>query len=473
MYKSRLTQWGLKKNYKAAEKEQLARIVKRYRDAGRPVPRLTVRNKPAKLHLVRRFCKEKNLFDEICADLPTAQFSNTKTHLSLLRSSTSPSVGSDKRVMTTAQGGGNSLVVTVHHSATPTYDPERPFSTTSDHSRIELVLFQTNIYFDWCLPTRGRKRMQGYVVHPQSIPIGTLASDEILWGNMWTMEVKLNSGVKMLHRQKLKQGWQAINEACELFSQILQPQNTSLLGVLINILNNPDITDFPGLKIQLLRYFTKRTVVKLGCKHPLSVILFHLQESEIFVAALEPAFLQMIAILEENLDQTAVEISTLKAMYVFTLWGRGDHTASESRLQRYLEQSEVAFGRTHPHTRAFLRWLGSLNCFKGFYELAESKFEDVLRRGRDYFESKYIDTHSIYTYAELARICEGRGDFAQCEVYWQAALTGALQQWGMDDAFTMMYINEVEDSLWTQGVDPEAWLQEHFGISGVYGVTTS
>src|ERR1700730_1709769 len=65
MYKTKITQWGLKKNYTAAEKEHLARVFKGHHDSGKGIPPLTLRNRPAKLDRIRRFCKQEKIFEEI------------------------------------------------------------------------------------------------------------------------------------------------------------------------------------------------------------------------------------------------------------------------------------------------------------------------------------------------------------------------------------------------------------------------
>src|SRR6266513_4469729 len=79
MYKTKITQGGLMKNYKASEKEHLARIAKAYRDSGRSVPPLHVRNRPAKLSRVRRYCKQQQILEEICDALLAESTSNGAT----------------------------------------------------------------------------------------------------------------------------------------------------------------------------------------------------------------------------------------------------------------------------------------------------------------------------------------------------------------------------------------------------------
>src|ERR1700761_5472880 len=79
MYKTKFNQWGLMKNYKASEKEQLARIIKAHRDSGKDIPPLTLKNRAAKMDRVRRFCKQQKILEEICDALPAGSCSKATT----------------------------------------------------------------------------------------------------------------------------------------------------------------------------------------------------------------------------------------------------------------------------------------------------------------------------------------------------------------------------------------------------------
>jgi hypothetical protein len=64
-------------------------------------------------------------------------------------------------------------------------------------------------------------------------------------------------------------------------------------------------------------------------------------------------------------------------------------------------------------------------------------------------------------------IWENRGDFTQSEGYWRQALAGAIQERGEKHEATLNYLVDLEQSFKRQGKDPEAWLQQNFGVSCV------
>jgi hypothetical protein len=185
MYKTKITQWGLMKNYKASEKEHLARIVKAYRDSGRRIPPLNVRNRAAKMSRVRRYCKQQQILEDICDALPSESTSKGTT------SSTETPPGhraAATNVLFRALPGVQNSSSSILGSKKPSFDPERPFSTASKDGRIELILFQTKIY--------AQSQFNCTIEHHKHI-------------HAW--REKLIYGAEMLWQKRPAKGWQMIH----------------------------------------------------------------------------------------------------------------------------------------------------------------------------------------------------------------------------------------------------------------------
>jgi hypothetical protein len=73
----------------------------------------------------------------------------------------------------------------------------------------------------------------------------------------------------------------------------------------------------------------------------------------------------------------------------------------------------------------------------------------------------------MYALKILAMIWEDRGDFTQSEEYWRQALTGVIKECGEKHEATLDCLVDLERSFKRQGKDPEAWLQQNFGLSCV------
>jgi tetratricopeptide (TPR) repeat protein len=450
MYKTKITKWKLKKNYTAAEKQQLARDFKAHRDSGKGIPPLTLRNRPAKLDRIRRFCKQEKILEDICdalqSDSPYKE--NVNSSVKALAGNRGAATA---QVIRAAVNDAQNFSSSSAQGLTQTlFDPERPFSTTSSIGRIELILLQTKIY------------------HQSRFGSGTRSDTRSAATRLYLVEKwveKLECGLGALVRQRSAQGWRMINEACEMIHKVLEQQPKNLFTLLFHSFNDGGWTFFPGLRMYLLRFLTKSSAGKLGCNHPISVVLYHFQEQQVFADAVRPVFEALLDAFGENLGPANDDSWVIRSDYCTSLRRQREYAAAESHGLRFLKQSEEAFGRFHWHTRGFLRELASIHYQQEHYDLAEIEYQDVVQRGREDLGNEFSDATCIYALRRLALIYEDQGDFAQSEECWRAALTSTINGWGMEDEMTIYMIIQLEESFKSQGMDPEAWLRQNFGIS--------
>ncbi|EXJ72701.1 uncharacterized protein A1O5_03848 [Cladophialophora psammophila CBS 110553] len=69
MFKRRITEWKIHKNYKAKDKEFLAKRVKAYVDAGHDIQSISFRGRPLKLDRVKRHCRSDKRFTQLWEQL--------------------------------------------------------------------------------------------------------------------------------------------------------------------------------------------------------------------------------------------------------------------------------------------------------------------------------------------------------------------------------------------------------------------
>jgi hypothetical protein len=460
MYKTKITQWGLMKNYKASEKEHLVRIAKAHHDSGQAIPRLILRNRPAKMGRIRRFCKQQNIPEEVCDALPLESSSDSKI------SSLSEISSGDRRaaagVITTAlYGVQSSSSSSVLHCRKGLFDPERPFSMTSKNDRIELILLQIKIYYEPRFhSTAASDKSNGAA----QLELQNLSENAELSIYLDEWRSKLVLGVLELKREKSAQGWRLINEACGMFHRILDQKSLGLFRELFSTFNVGRWAIHPDLRAHLLRFFTKIAAATLGCNHPICIVLYHLQGQELFPDAVRPAFEVLMDLFEEDPHGMVGEVWNLKEYYCRIMKRQGDYFAAQSICLRALKQSEDVYGRLHWRTRSFLCELGAIDHAHGLHDLAEAKFQDVSQREREDPKGNFPDEDGVYALHMLASIYENR-DFVQGEEYWREALEGAIKVWGRGNKYTIYLASELERSFKRQGKDPGAWLQQNFGIS--------
>src|SRR5436309_13385817 len=132
MYKTKITRWGLKKNYTPAEKVHLARAFKDHRDSGKGIPPLTLRNRPAKLDRIRRFCKQEGIFEEIYDALQSDPHYEENVSSSAKALSGNREAATAQVICAAVNGVQNSSLPSMQGTTQTLFDPERPFSTTSN-----------------------------------------------------------------------------------------------------------------------------------------------------------------------------------------------------------------------------------------------------------------------------------------------------------------------------------------------------
>jgi tetratricopeptide (TPR) repeat protein len=454
MYKTKINQWGLKKNYNTAEKEQLARIVKLYRDSGRGIPPLTLRNRAVKMNRVRRFCKKQKFLEEICDALP-AESCSKGTTLPLDAPAMHRPFATDVLASTLQVVGNSSLSPMLVSKMS--FDPERPFSTASRDSRIELILFQTKVYHQSLFDCT-----KGLNVLNSTAMLDDRASFVICWRD------KLTNGAHMISQQKLTRGWQMIDEACHMAKQVLERPHKDLLKNLLYLLGGNEWFMFPDLlRTSLLRFFTKLSAATLGCNHPISVCFYHLQEQEIIADVTITAFEVLMDIARERSDPSNRDVWDLKLVYCRLLRERGEYTTAQSYVLQFLKQCEDVFSGVHWRSRSFLFDLAHIHYEQGLHELAEREYQEILQQGRQGLGNQFPDFFCIVTLYKLAEIRGRREDFTQSEEYWRQTLAGAIKEWGVQHEVTIFLLLELERSFTFQQRDAETWLRQNFGLSCV------
>src|SRR5437764_1120979 len=237
MYKTKITQWGLTKNHKASEKERLARIAKAYRDAGKGIPLLTLRNRPAKMDRVRRFCKQQKILQEIWEAFPAESCSKgTTPSLESPRAHRAAAIG----IITSAlQGAENPSLSQVPGSRKVSFDPERPLSTASKDGRIELILFHTKMF---------QKSQIDRTKELTTLNRIAMAHLLITWLDNFV------TGAYLVRIQKPNLGWQRIGQACDMVHQILDQPYQSFLEHILSALDNYYVAVQHDLRAHILRF---------------------------------------------------------------------------------------------------------------------------------------------------------------------------------------------------------------------------
>ena len=421
MYKTQIARWNLAKNYRATEKEHVARVLKTSYETGSAPTPLNIRGRPIQLHRVRRHCKKQG-------SLP-AVLNNALAALSEADRS---------EVDTWIKSHGGRLI-----PARRSEFPQKLLSLRTTNDRIELVLKQTEIYLE-----------NAYL---------TIDTNDVNPSKAWAFNYKVWGAGRLMATSKFDAGWCELALACDKAHEVLEEGAVELLRAVVSWLYHPAYNKFPEARLHVLRFLARLSAAKLGTRHPLSVVLFHVLDDEVFSDIIRPYFEVMKDTMLRIRAMDRVELASIQLNEVEYLIGTiKDLKAAESVCLQCVEICVNGFGRNAFYTRSALRQLGRIYERRGCYDDAITIYQDVLSRRSG--NGSEPDSMDVSATMDLARVYEDQGDAKQSVEYWHRTLEMALAIWDLDDSETTLLIVQLEESFRFQGLDPEPWLQGYFGI---------
>lgn len=158
---------------------------------------------------------------------------------------------------------------------------ERSLLLSSVGGCVEILLWNMAAYLDWW--------REKWANAPWLFDNGT---------RRWTWHMW--RGFTLLSFSDPSPAWEALNEACIVAETILiQRRNTLILGV-VAVFSNLWRTDFTDIRLNLLRYLTKLAAARLGCQHPLTIVLFHFMNDDVLNQSIGRIIQLLIATLDKG-----------------------------------------------------------------------------------------------------------------------------------------------------------------------------
>jgi hypothetical protein len=453
MFKSKITQWGFEKNYKAEDKKQMAMIIKSYKDNSQEVPALIIKGRRAKLDRVRRFCKQRKFLEDICKDIPSTSSSLPSGKA---RGKNSPGFAQSRQVMTwiTSHTMRNDVIEQALALGRPL-----ALTATTTIDRIEDVLRQTQVYLDSCYSkTSSAARHHDRLLLAQSSK-HALYIDALsyFWG-------KLYSGMSLLENSIHLRAWESIDEGCDQFAQLLPEQHVDLITSLILEFSLNCWVQFPELKARLLSFFYEMSATIVGGRHPVSIILNYMRtDKEIIINSLEDVMKLSIEVAQQNLNADDDNLWKQHGNMLDLLSVKEDWIAAERCVLKYVAEAEEKLGTYHFRTVRLRRELGEIYYNQGHNDTAKLVYQDLLQRIGEIPDctARFIRT-SVRTHESLAVIAEQEDDFPHADVYWRTALEGNIELFGPGHDDIVLLLHNIEKHFQKRGKDLRDWLRENF-----------
>ena len=416
MYKARLTRWKLKKYFSARDKESAAKLLETYRQRGIEASEISESKIDIPLYAIRRHCRQKGIFDEVCSTLPW----NRPKRLAKAAQEDHPKIagnsGADAPYSSSANMSQFQALVTT---------PHQHLSLETDLDVVQHVLTLTSQYFDAHFGRYGSDEQLELARRPASIfspnvsKVRTHAS--ILWRS-------IICGLDSLLASNPTQAWQAFRRGCSLVEGVLREQRRGLLKLIYLLFSDDRWQHFTDLRIAILKYFADMSAITLGKSHQLSVIIRLCKDPVVLCNSGHRIHEVLAAIFREYARRTAARTSELRLSDREEI----EYVVAKREAEAIFSHSETSQGRFGKETRKALQRLAHIHISHGNYTAGQTIFLDVIERGRVERGDDYLDEPSIFSHQNLACLSDMQGDLERAEAHWILAFHGAVHQLGLD-----------------------------------------
>jgi hypothetical protein len=389
MFKKRVTDWKLNKNYKSAERKAVARVVEQYKNHGDPVPTILVHGQPVKMHRIQRHCK--------IGQLLTRPFRSAGYFDSSVLNSDAVQIRSGGLCMEYDEEMDLMGIVRRQEGNLPNMTslfatPMRHLSPPDELKHVEVVLFQTKIFYEWYTQSIITQGMEGN---------GALDSEAEMMAPVKISPVafisKISAALKMSQRRAR---WRLLSEAMETVKPMLVNKHPDSLRGLIRISSTWEELS-PDLYRVIWRQISEMASIVLGDSDPLSKVclaIIHItSKCHVFEAAarlLQPIF-------ERNLGPQHVETLMVKSEYIASLIKNADFAGAE-RLQRTLISDFEKLGHEYTYHIVYQDYLlGYILQKKQDFSGAKKAFCGALQLSKAASEERFPTQIDVYIIIEL------------------------------------------------------------------------
>jgi hypothetical protein len=410
MYKARLTRWKLKKYSSARDKESAAKLLETYRQRGIEAYEISESKIDIPLHAIRRHCRQKGIFDEVCSTLPWSR----PKRLAKAAQENHPKIAGNSGA-DAPYSQCQALVTTSHQH----------LSLETDLDVVQHILTLTSEYFEAHFGRDGSEeqlelaRRPASIFSPNTSKVRTHAS--VFWSS-------IICGLDSLLASNPTRAWQAFHRGCSLVGSVLREQRRGLLKLIYLLFSDDRWQHFTDLRIAILKYFADMSAITLGKSHQLSVIIRLCKDPVVFYNSGQRIHEVLAAIFRDYARRTAARRGEL----LLNDREKIEYAIAKQEAQAIVSASETSLGPFMTETRKALQRLAQNHIDHGNYTDGQTIFLDVIRRGRIELGGDYLDEPSIFSHQNLACLSDMQGDLERAEAHWRLAFEGAVLQLGVD-----------------------------------------
>jgi hypothetical protein len=388
MFKHRIRDWGLGKNYTSAERKHLAQTTKDYEGTGDNCPReLLVRGQSVKARPIRRKSKRKQVSHMRLSDLHQ--------------------VDQDMKFTVNSEIAIEDLSKRLALSSMPV----KSLATLPSHRHTETLLLQTKIY------------CESYV---QLAVHGVVDDDPISSGIFCN---KVDAALTLLERGQPKKGWRMLHEASDSVRSLFKSNDKSILRLFLRFAQRWYKSATPALFKVLWTHISDMASTILSHNNPITLVCVSITHIAGGYEVCETAFGLMLSEFDQNLGPDHEKTLEIKDLYQSLLLESEKFDAAELLQRQLLHHYEHINSYSQGSVWAAYG-LGLVLEKKGDFQGAEEAYRSASLRGNICNGERFPTQDDIYVLHHLVRMLLRRNEYAECQALLEEALHMCMENNG-------------------------------------------
>jgi tetratricopeptide (TPR) repeat protein len=416
MFKHRIKEWGLGKNYTAAERKYLAQMIKDNERIVESCPKeLSIRGQPVKAHRIRRDCEREQL--------------------SLMRLSELHQLDQDMKFMGDSQIELEDFRKRLALSSMPV----PPLATPPLQRHTEILLLQTKLY------------CESYI----KLALHGAVGDDLLYPGIFCNTV--DAALSLLERGKAEEGWRMLDEASDSVKSLFASKDKSILRLLLRFTQRWHKSATPMLFKVLWTHISDMASTILSDNSPITLVCVSITHMGSGYEVCETAFGLMLSEFEQSLGPDHEKALEIKELYISLLLESKNFDAAELLQRQLLHHYEHINEYSHSSVWAAYG-LGLVLEKKGDFQGAEEAYRSASQRGSICNGERFPTQDDVYVLQHLVRMLSRRNKYAEGEALLAQALNMCLENNGGPTDCRMELILEEQDEI--------AWEKERIREAG-------
>lgn len=332
MFKSRIKQWKLNKNYKAAERISIAQILRHHKMKGCTSPQVLLYGRPVKMHRVQRHCKGGVYFPQPALNDYASSLVEDNKRYQVRCTCCTGDICQDQ--------GSQAHVTTlkdIHNRYSLSPKPQLHLALPTGLKNVELILEQTSVFYRSYCEGQTSKDLSPNIDRPPTEVQYILELNPNIFFHM------IAAGASALRSGQQTAGWRLIHKASDITMPLLMQQHPYTLKTLLHLASQLETDDKPDLFRSIWSFIGEMASTTLGPTHPISLTCKALLATEEKSLVHARAAKLILTILEQNFGRYDVRALDARAGYIASLRILGLE-AEQERLTTDLLHDFVCLG---------------------------------------------------------------------------------------------------------------------------------